>query len=246
MEQMSSILISLTHFCDKHGPRVILVTQASSDDDMGEKLLVRDYPIDSYCESCLLHFPEEDSKGVRSMRTFVKGKTMVTTQYSAIRYQLLSSITKKSFSEEVMVYDSSPFVFYDDLRGLNLVMGFKLYDENARGNERRYSLTFTIDSRRHDISMDIISENWNFIISCFTKMIDYIKESHAKEIERQNSEGNGKNLNTFTPFVGNYLRGNKSKVARNLIELTNDKSLFIRIHKWNSFLISSLIMKSIK
>ncbi|CAB4252582.1 similar to Saccharomyces cerevisiae YGR057C LST7 Protein possibly involved in a post-Golgi secretory pathway [Maudiozyma barnettii] len=237
---MAPILLSLAHFCDKHGPKVILVTQTGDmDDPTGDKLLVPNYPTDSYCESCLLHFPNEDTDGVRSMRSFINDIPYVTTQYSTIRYQLLSYIIKKAFSEESMIYDGSPLVFFDDTRGLNLVIGFKLYDENARGNERRYSFIFTVDSKNQDTATKILADHWVFITSSFNKMIDYIKLKHKQKLDQTKKDSKG------NPFISsNYLKVNKQKTATNLLELTNDPMLFVRIHKWNSFVIDSLVAVS--
>lgn len=302
----TNVLISLTHFCDKHGPRIICVTQCSNitgkHDNIntnsnntetnvrgGEDLLVPNYPIDSYCESCLLQFPNnsksptpyslidsdsdyanDKSDEIRSMRTILNGKAFVTTQYSSIRFQKLNSITRKVFSEETMIYDCSPFIFSDDIRGLNLSMGFKLYDENARGNERRYCLILTIDQSDIESAMDVLSQNWNFILLGFKKIINYIIDQHQQVLNgMNNSHDNINNLNHLnqsnsgsrtnsnnshntigklglsstdgSPFTGNYLRANKTKIAKNLVELTNDKSIFIKLHKWNAYLISSLV-----
>ena len=235
----SSVLITLGHFCDKHGPTVLLVTQVGEEKTMGNELLVPDYPTDAYCESCSLRFPDDTAVGVKSMRSLIHEQSFVSTQYSLVRYQLLTLIIRKAFSEETMVYDGSPLVFYDNVRGMNLIMGFKLYDEHARGNERRYCLVFTIDSKDHKSSMKLLTDNWNFIEGGFKKMIQYIRQVHESENEKQcqlKREGD-----SLTPLVGNYLRANKVKLSRNLVELTKDKMLFLKLHKWNSYLISSII-----
>lgn len=302
----SNTLISLTHFCDKHGPRIISVTQCSNIEDKndninittkgpepsirgGENLLVPNYPIDSYCDSCLLQFPTnskahpvsspvdpnsdsgiDENDEIRSMRTILNDKAFVTTQYSSIRFQKLNSITRKVFSEETMIYDCSPFIFSDDIRGLNLSMGFKLYDENARGNERRYCLILTIDQSDIESAMNILSRNWNFILLGFKKIISYIIDLHQQVLNGINdSNDNINNLDNInhsspvsptisnnshntvsrlglssvdgSPFMGNYLRANKTKIAKNLVELTNEDSIFVKLHKWNAYLLSSLI-----
>lgn len=142
-----------------------------------------------------------------------------------------------------MTYDSLPSVFHDSVQGLNLCMGFKLYDENARGNERRYCLIFTINNGQIHRSMKILSHNWNFIQLGFQKMIDHIKDSRLENLNSRNKDNTQTNSNSeFVSFMGNYLRANKSKIDKNLIELTDDKSLFIKIHKWNAYLINSLII----
>ncbi|CCK70155.1 Lst7p KNAG_0D04090 [Huiozyma naganishii CBS 8797] len=248
---MPPILLSLTHFCDKHGPRVVLVTQCylAEPNTSENDLLLPDYPTDSYCESCLLHFPEVsgvpgDARPVRNMRSRIKGRTFVSTQYSSIRYQLLNSITRKAFSEETMIYDCSPLVFFDDSRGLNLIIGFKLYDENARGNERRYCYILTIDTKDVYNGMNIISDNWNFINCGLKKMIDDIRQSHTQVLNerRLDAKDNG-GIDGLTQFAVPYLRANKSKEAKNLVELTNDPLIFFNMHKWNSYMISSLIIR---
>lgn len=238
---MASMLISLSHFCDKHGPRILLVTQAAINGSTGDELLVPTYPTDSYCDSCLLHFPKSSTNDIRSLKSNIGSQCFVSTQYSSIRYQLLTHIIRRSFSEETMIYDGMPLVFYDDIRGLNLVMGFKLNDENARGNERRYCIIFTIDSKDHKSSMKLLSENWNFITGGFDKMIKYICNSHRQEIERQNNVNDERS--NFNLLGRTYLRGNKVKVPRNLAELTHDELLFVRLHKWNAYLLNSC-MKS--
>lgn len=234
---MAPILLSLAHFCDKHGPKVIMVTQVGNKGDpQGETLLVPEYSTDSYCESCLLHVPREQELGARSMRSTVETLPYITTQYSTTRYQLLSYITRKAFSEESMIYDGSPLVFFDDIRGLNLVVGFKLYDENARGNERRYCFIFTLDSREQEQSMKMLADHWMLILRSFHKMIEYIKSKHGTRLARERQSSTASN-----PFIGDYLKVNKSKTATNLTTLTNDSALFVKIHKWNTFLLSSLL-----
>lgn len=239
---MASMLMSLAHFCDKHGPRILMVTQAGSPGSTGDELLVPSYPTDTYCESCSLYFPSDQRNGVRSMKSNIVNRCFVSTQYSSVRYQLLTLIIRRCFSEETMIYDGTPVVFYDNLRGLNLMIGFKLNDENARGNERRYCMIFTIDSRDHESSMRRLSENWNFIINGFTRMISYIREAHAKEIQKQDKL---RNENCSFPLLGgSYLRGNKVKIPRRLSDLTDDKLLFVRLHRWNSFLLNSCLSDS--
>ncbi|SCV99943.1 LAFE_0B05952g1_1 [Lachancea fermentati] len=231
---MFSNLISLAHFCDKHGPRVLLVTQCAEN---SEELLLPSYPTDSYCESCLINFGGFKDEGLCSMRTKLQSKHYVSTQYSSIRYQLLYSIVRYMFSEETMSYDGSPLVFYDNSKGLNLVIGFKLQDANARGNERRYGLILTLDSHDHLKDMALLSHHWEFIINGFNKMVGYIKKLRDDEIERKNRN---ETCGEFTPIVGAYLRGNKLKEPRNLANLTNDELIFVRLHKWNTFMLDVL------
>lgn len=230
------VIITLAHFCDKHGPQAIMVTQRGSLGTFGDELLLPEYSTSSYCESCLLKLHDERAK---SIRTFVENAPYVSTQYSAVRYQLLNLIIRRCFSEETLIYDGMPLVFQDESRGSNLVVAFKLYDENARGNERRYCFILTIDSHAND-AMHLISENWNLIVGGFHKMIQYIEDVHSKLIDKVQTEKETKINGGFKPFTGRYLKANKEKISRNLVSLTSDPYLFIRLHNWNVFLLNSL------
>lgn len=261
--------MSLGHFCDIHGPTLICVTQEGKAGNDGNELLLPDYPTESYCESCSLNFPDcsnlennneantpvqtltnlsvdddipngenrKTSQKPRSIRSFFNNKTYVTTQYSAIRYQLLTSMIRKAFSEETMIYDNSPLVFYDDVKGLNLVMSFKLYDPNARGNERRYCVVLTIENTNQIDAMRIIAAFWHFITESFGMLINSLKEKHSKNCSsfEKNAEDSG-----FNHDIGNFLRASKAKKGRNLSELTNDDLIFLRVHKWNTYIMNTL------
>ncbi|CCE61775.1 hypothetical protein TPHA_0B01030 [Tetrapisispora phaffii CBS 4417] len=238
--------ILLGHFCDKHGPTIVMVTQVGSISTGGDELLVPDFPTDSYCESCSMHISNnlvKDSStktDTKSMRSVIADSVYVSTQYSLIRYQLMTQVIRKAFSEETISYDSSPLIFFDDIRGLNFVMGFKLYDDQARGNERRYSLIFNINTKNSKAAMNILANNWDFIEGGFLKIIHYIQHKHEEDIKRQlekeNEDGG------FTPMVGTFLRANKVKTSKNLSELTKDELIFIKLHKWNSYILKSLLV----
>ncbi|KAH3903202.1 related to Protein LST7 [Saccharomycodes ludwigii] len=239
--------ITLAHFCDKHGPKVIQITQVARNNNDMESLLLPDYPTDSYCDSCLIKFPEVKDKNVklRSMKSKFESTgsdnhedthLYISTQYSATRFQLLSSIIKKIFSEETMLYNESPLCFYDNERGLNISLGFKLQDGHSRGNERRYCLIFSITNTSQKLCSDIMNRHWDFILTAFNKEVSYIKELRKKVIDKQLNE------NRDNPLIsmGSYLRGNSLKIPKNLTELTGDRLFFMKLHKWNTYMLSNI------
>lgn len=234
---ISSLLIFLTHFCDKHGPKVLLVTQCADTPEKCQELLLPSYPTDSYCHSCLIKFPNNQNN--KSIRSIMNNSYFVSSHYSSIRYQLLNSITKKIYSEETMTYDGSPMMFNDSNRGLNLVIGFKLRDPFARGNERRYGLVLTIDIKDQQKAMSILTKNWHFVVGSFNKVIEYIKDKNMQRLERQKK--NDSLSSDFTPIMtGTYLRGENVKIPKNLTDLADDEFLFVRLHKWNAFILHKL------
>lgn len=229
------VFLTLAHFCDKHGPRVLMVTQTSNEIENSQELILPEFPKDSYCSSCLLRFPDTILTGT-AIRSVFGSSSSISTQYSSIRYQLLTSIVRKTFSEETMSYDSSPFIFYDENRGLNLAVGFKLEDVHARGNERRYCFILSIDGaglEHKNDCMKIVTQHWQLIIESFGKIIEYIKNEAKQQLSNQQTE--------FTQMMGGtYLRANKQKLPVNLSELLGDQSIFLRIHNWNTFILRAL------
>ena len=189
------MLITLAHFCDKHGPRILLGTQFATD---GEELLLPDYPTDTYCDSCSIHFPCYD-KSSRSMRSTLHSVEFVSTNYPSLKYQLIYSVIRHMFSEETMTYDGTPLTFYDQGKGLNVAVGFKLQDSDARGDERRYGLLLTIDSPDHAASMELLSRHWDFVNYSFSKIIQYTKQRRDDEVRRKASN---ESYGDFTPMAG--------------------------------------------
>lgn len=227
--------LSLTHFCDKHGPSVLMVTQLASSLENCNELLLPEYPRDSYCSSCLLKFPDTNEHAT-SIRSTFDDFYSVSTQYSSVRYQLLSLIIKKTFSEENMSYDGSPFMFWDEHRGLNLAMGFKLEDVHARGNERRYCLILSLEkgeSSGEKDAFNILAENWQFVIESFTKLISHIKIQSRGMLDKLQTD--------FTQIMGGtYLRENKQKIPVSLADIVGDSLIFLKIHKWNTYILKRL------
>ncbi|SCU77908.1 LAME_0A02630g1_1 [Lachancea meyersii CBS 8951] len=230
---MPNMILSLAHFCDKHGPRVLLGTQFAAD---GDSLLLPDYATETVCESCSIHFPNNDTSS-GSIRTRLRSRDYVSTNYPVVQYHLISSVIRHMFSEETMTYDSAPLSFFDQSKGLNLVMGFKIPDTDARGDERRYALLLTINSSDHASAMKLMSRHWEFTTYSFKKIIDYIKQRRDIELRRSFAQNTPRE---FTPMGGTYLKGNNFKTPRNLAQLTNDDLLFVRLHKWNTFILDVL------
>ncbi|CDO95952.1 unnamed protein product [Kluyveromyces dobzhanskii CBS 2104] len=198
-------------------------------------LLLPEYPKDSYCESCLLRLPDSNSNAT-SIRSVSQNFYSVSTQYSSVRYQLLSMIIKKTFSEETMSYDGSPFMFCDEHRGLNLAVGFRLEDVHARGNERRYCLILSLeksDSWGENEAFQILSDNWQFIIESFAKLINHVKIMSREQLNRRQTD--------FAQIMGGtYLRENKQKLPVSLADIVGDELIFLRIHKWNTFILAKI------
>ncbi|KAL6942217.1 hypothetical protein ACO0QE_003385 [Hanseniaspora vineae] len=243
----SHFFITLAHFCDIHGPRVIQVTQVARGAESLEQLLLRDYPTDAYCESCQFQFPNVDKQRekqhiphdvdikLRSMESHINSVHYVSTQYSATRYLLLSSIIKKVFSEETMVYDESPLLFYDEERGFNVAVGFKLQDNFSRGNERRYCLIFSISDVNEVLSMNIVQRHLEFLLSSFGRMIQFVKTQRNQVLLQLQQD----QQNPFMP-TSSYLRSNTSKLPRSLSRLVEDEEFFVKLHKWNAYILTNI------
>lgn len=208
---MPQFVISIATFCDKHGPRIIQCTQSRPD-------VLPEYSHDSYCESCILHFPA----GTPPTTTTIRTANYTSTQYSGPNFNLMTSVVKKIFSEESTTYgDHQPMYFGDKVRGYNLLMGFKIADPLARGSERRYCMVVTCDEESS------LLPHWELVLTFFHKSIDYLVAARARVLAKQDNH------------VG-YLRGNRMKEPCGLSTLLEDDQLFVKLHRWNVLLLETL------
>ncbi|KAH3672753.1 hypothetical protein WICMUC_004159 [Wickerhamomyces mucosus] len=217
--------ITLSHFCDIHGPRSILCTSKiplNNDfktDFIQEEIISKE----DYCKSCLLIIStnnnnDNDTVKPSTIKTIDQNYIYFTNQYSISKYQILNSLIKKTLSEEITNYNSNdPVYLGDEIRGYSMVYYFKIKDLEARGSNRRYSIIINSSNEFK------ILQNYKLIDQYIKTLISNLKESNIKY-----------ELNKSKNYSNNdlFLRGKKIQNSNSLIELLNDKDIFIRIHLW--------------
>ncbi|KAI5960741.1 uncharacterized protein KGF55_004311 [Candida pseudojiufengensis] len=214
---MANYIVCLCHFCELHGPSIIICTQLTTKDKKQNYLLQSNSKTtNNSCLSCQLILPEN----VVNLTTTIDDKEFISTQYptSQKRYAALTKLVMKSLSVETNLDLTKPNFFGDNINGYCINKIFKIYDINSRGLERKYGLILIGDNEIKILqNWDIITLYFNEFINLLQFKINETNEKNYIENENQNNE--------------KYLRRSMIR-PKSLIELTNDDQIFVKFHLW--------------
>jgi len=253
-------LVALCHFCEIHGPSVIMLTQSIRDcqippsDQQSTKGKMEDDILPDHkmygcqrlfsddqtrqekggCEGCW--FQESEGSFIISndharKRTFVSSKSVLNTDL----VNLMRHAVIRSISCEISANREGPILFSDPTVSSVLANNFFLKDSRARGFQRYYSIIVVTKEREHLIS------NWHNINTAVTDIIEPLKtmakEKYSKETKTlMDLKEKCENLraNSFSR------KRESTKAARNLKDLTMDSNIFEKIHGQFVAILTSL------
>lgn len=130
-----------------------------------------------------------------------------------------------------------PIFFGDEHHGNVLSHTFIVQDSQGRGFQRRYSIII--------VMMDkiFLLNSWPFLVHNLQLLIGDIQEKAAKVYESEKTKGPPRmhrllsnNLSTAPDY--RQQRGT-NKPARSLMELTNDKQIFRKLHQGFTWLLKA-------
>ncbi|KAG7885001.1 hypothetical protein KL938_001258 [Ogataea parapolymorpha] len=219
-------MITLAHFCEVHGPSMVMCTQNVHSGELVDSYYGTKVPPSSVCKSCAFIVPHEGT----SLRTQSGDQTYISTQHpsSQPRYAALRQTIMRVFTIESNHDINKPLSFGDSKNGYSVSLGFKLIDDTARGSERRYSLIFTSDSEQK------LYENYSVILDQLTAMVHFItsRSMHIIDSRRKNENNNETYLR----------RGSRMPKNRSIMDLLQDDKFFVKLHLWASSLLDQLIV----
>ncbi|KAG7849931.1 hypothetical protein KL919_001546 [Ogataea angusta] len=219
-----SFMITLAHFCEVHGPSMVICTQNVHSGELLDSYYGAKVPPSSVCKSCEFIVPQEST----SLRTQSGDQIYISTQHpsSQPRYAALRQTIMRVFTIESNHDMNKPLSFGDSKNGYSVSLGFKLIDDTARGSERRYSLIFTCDSEQK------LYENYSVILDQLIAMVKYIttRSMHIIGNRRKNENNNETYLR----------RGSRMPKIKSIIELLQDDNFFVKLHLWASSLLDQL------
>lgn len=210
---MANFNICLTHFCELHGPSIIICTQVSD---------TRDHILQSSLQTC------SSCKLVNNnILTTIDALNFISTQYpsSTQRYTSLTKLVMKSLSVETNSDLTKPMFYGDSLNGYSIHKIFKINDINARGAERKYSCMVISDTES-----DLL-QNWSIISLNIHQLISNIQLKVDTTLKNQTSS---------SILDERYLRRAVIK-PKSLIELTGDDQIFIKFHLWATELLRDIL-----
>lgn len=242
-------VIALCHFCEQHGPRIMLCTQAfhgvfDAQSFYGATLPSKSSKRDSsdledsgislpkVCDACRSLDPgtpglvsHDDKSNIYFLSC---QKPLEKESFAVLRQACLGSLSfegPKGF-EGPMIFGEAPDVYV-------LSYQFFLDDFKARGKRRRYSLIAVMKDKYHLIS------SWIFLVSLFRRIVHSLKDKASKVYTREEGDTSSSSIR-FTGKNGCERRVlHKDDFARSLVTLINYDSIFQDLHQEFIFILQA-------
>ncbi|KAL6450373.1 LST7 Protein LST7 [Candida maltosa Xu316] len=225
---MANFIVCVAHFCELHGPTIIICTQITSQTLVDDHILQSNARL-ANCQSCQLILP--NSSANLTTKTTTNNSICISTHYpsSSKRYSVLTKLVMKSLSVETTSELSKPMFYGDAVTGYCINQIFKIEDVNARGGERKYSLMIACDDE-----VELLN-NWDIVSIYFNEIIDSI-QTRVEEAKTKRKKNSNANVLDNERFLRRSLIKPKS-----LVDLTDDDQIFVKIHLLSTELLSDII-----
>lgn len=237
-------IIALCHFCDTHGPRHVICTQAinrseskmlreaifaepddksSKADDHRRPGSKRSAPRCKSCQSlgndtCLVSYDEENEIYYISSES----------PRNASIFHLVRTVCLRSlYSEQTQGRGGSILFGHDNcMVGCN---SFFLRDLHSRGHTRLYSLQLILNDKFMSTS------TWSYIIDQFNRIADQLTECADLVFEEESAAGRSTHLRPYA-----YTMPSNLASTRSLADITALPDIATRIHSWFTWILRSL------
>ncbi|RCK65708.1 Folliculin [Candida viswanathii] len=229
---MANYIVCLAHFCELHGPTIIICTQITTKQFLQDNLLSSNSRL-ANCASCQLLLPNSSVNLTTPLKSSDDAEestyTCVSTHYpaSSKRYSALTKLVMKSLSVETTSELSKPMFYGDAINGYCINQIFKIEDVNARGGERKYSLMVVSDDEFE------LLNNWDILLIYLSEIINLIQKKVVDKNLKTEAElsynGDGGATNGNVLDNERFLRRSLIK-PKSLTELTDDDDIFVKFH----------------
>ncbi|PAA63318.1 hypothetical protein BOX15_Mlig027378g5, partial [Macrostomum lignano] len=246
-------LIALTHFCEDHGPSVVLCMQVMQQLPSSSRQLLEVAPTPpspARAEETLLTqqqpppasvcFPVVACPSCRSMPPNIlamhtedasAGVHLVSSQHPTWPSQLYSRLRQACLRvHSCEVCPTSAMYFGDPVNGHVMGSPFQLDDAKARGLTSQYAVVvMSTDSR-------MLLQAWPWLVAQIGRISGALKQMATAQFQaEQLRQGSAK----ATRINGSsWLRMRRSdNPARSLAQLTGDPAVFKRLHLWFSWML---------
>lgn len=209
-------IFALGHFCESHGPSVILCTQSLTELHREQPPHILTVPWCNACKSIELnhaYLSKYEASNYVSVRTALKQE---------LAFLLKQACVRSLSCEEETGKDGGTVYFGDSERGHVLSYTFRLPDSLARGFHRLFTIILLMRDKVH------LLNSWPFVTTHLKKLIDHL-QVHSLEINRkEQNECSQRSLRVATGQPGQ---------PRSLIELTGIEKVFAQIHLWFAWIL---------
>ncbi|KAI0990118.1 hypothetical protein GJ496_010883 [Pomphorhynchus laevis] len=225
-------LIALCHFCDCHGPRTIMCTQAIN---KSEELLVKELILTSSenqhntatrdtCKSCQLLSEKENCLVSYDDENEVYYISSDCPRNASTFHLVRTACLRSLYTERTQGRGGSILFGHG-----NCMVGcstFFLKDIHSRGQTRLYSLQIILNDKFMSTSC------WSYLIDQFTRIIDQLKECSYMVFDHELG------INPARPVRCSYMPN--TIMDRSLSELTALPDISYRLHSWFTWILRSL------
>lgn len=249
-------IISLCHFCELHGPKVLFCTQplhleeksGESVVDAGGEASVQSRRVvtpsistepqtpQTPTHNSLPNYKNDLCEGCTSVHLgFVShdeeaGVSYVSSQRPTHRdvFAMIRQACIRSLSCEVCPGREGPIFFGDIQQGHAISYTFFIKDNQARGFQRLYSILVVMMDKIY------LLNSWPFLVTHIETVVKHLKTKANSVFENEKvkfPQRQHRLASSVTPK--NFIQqrgGNVNKPARSLVELTDDKHVFKILH----------------
>ncbi|KAB0793146.1 hypothetical protein PPYR_12766 [Photinus pyralis] len=210
-------ILALCHFCETHGPCVILCTQRSK----GEPLQTPHTLTVTWCEACQSIDLSQALVSRDDKTTYV---TTRTPQQQDLAFLLKQAAVRSLSCEEETSKEGGTLYFGDNERGHVISHTFTLRDSLARGFYRKYSIIMLMKDKIH------LLNSWPMLVKNMKEVV--------KELQTQADAVNGEEQAQRPQRALRQAQGLSRNSARSLSQLTGRPAVFGHIHLWFTWMLS--------
>ncbi|XP_077286646.1 folliculin [Arctopsyche grandis] len=208
--------VCVCHFCEAHGPRVVVCTRAEGGAVEGGTV-ERGAASAPPCGGCAPNDP-----GGERLRRLSSGRLTTAADADA----LLAHAALRSLSCEVSSMKESALVFFGDSRGYVLSYAFQIKDTQARGLKRWFSFI-------------VLMKDKLFLLNITPFLAKQLEET-AKELQSLADVIFAKDQAVRSQRALRLMNYKTENIApRSLIELTGKKNVFAYLHTRFSWMLNS-------
>ena len=221
-----SVIVALCHFCEVHGPEVIMVTQSRREsgspqppdlDPVIQQIIGRNKQSLAGCDRCWSLKNNEQliiSRDLASNQTFLSSQFVLQPEMEPI----LRNVVIRAISCEVPFRRETPLIFSDSSVSTVASNDFFLKDSKARGFQRYYSIVVVTRERHHLIS------NLKSINSTVSRIIGDMKKMSQETYELETCQSK-------EPRKSSRRMRDSDSGQRNLKDIVGDQSIYEKVHR---------------
>ncbi|XP_045463270.1 folliculin [Harmonia axyridis] len=210
-------ILALGHFCESHGPCVVLCTQKCKEEPQQtpHNLTV------PWCEAC--QSVDLDLALVTKSETSCFVTTRTPLQQD-LAFLLKQAIVRSLSCEEESSKEGGTLYFGDNERGHIISHSFSLQDSLARGFHRKYSILMLMKDKIH-------------LLNLWPSVIPTIKQI-ASELQEKAAKVNGVEQAQYSQRAVRQAQGSPGHQSRSLPQLTGEPAVFAHLHMWFTWILS--------